>query len=58
VPAGTEINARTGQMYEEGWETEYVSGCCPRAGTRGAYEQRRGVARFRIDDQSVDAVGS
>ncbi len=24
VPAGTEIKARTGQMYEEGWETEYV----------------------------------
>lgn len=24
VPAGTEVKARTGQMYEEGWETEYV----------------------------------
>lgn len=24
VPAGTEIKARTGQTYEEGWETEYV----------------------------------
>ncbi len=23
VPQGTEIKARTGQMYEEGWETEY-----------------------------------
>jgi hypothetical protein len=22
--AGTEINARTGQTYEEGWESEYV----------------------------------
>lgn len=24
VPKGTEIEARTGQMYEEGWETEYA----------------------------------
>jgi hypothetical protein len=24
VPAGTEINARTGQTDEEGWESEYV----------------------------------
>lgn len=24
MPVGTEIKARTGQMYEEGWETEYV----------------------------------
>jgi len=24
VPDGAEIEARTGQMYEEGWETEYV----------------------------------
>jgi RES domain-containing protein len=24
IPAGTEIEARTGQMYEEGWEIEYV----------------------------------